>query len=199
MSNDLPEIPDTIFTKAEVEHFIRKDRIARERYLPAVDAVAGEPVARVRVSGGHWSRGSYFESKTWHIDGLKGIENLPDGALLYATHAGSETTASASVQAMCACGDRPASECDEEWGPNCDLGNNEKHARVSPVDPAVIDAALAAPAVQGVMGAEVVRTPNEAATGGDKEVYEAIAKNYFRDGQLVDHATARMGKKEASE
>lgn len=32
---------------------------------------------------------------------------------------------------MCACGDRPADQCDEEWGPDCDLGNNEKHARVS--------------------------------------------------------------------
>lgn len=30
---------------------------------------------------------------------------------------------------VCACGDRPASQCDEEWGPQCDLGNNPKYAR----------------------------------------------------------------------
>lgn len=33
--------------------------------------------------------------------------------------------------AMCVCGDRLASLCDEEWGPDCDLGNNAAHARVS--------------------------------------------------------------------
>jgi hypothetical protein len=45
---------------------------------------------------------------------------------------------------LCACKDRPASQCDEEWGPNCDMGNNAKHVRVSPTDPALIDAAIAA-------------------------------------------------------
>lgn len=33
----------------------------------------------------------------------------------------------------------------------------------------------------------------EAASGADQAVYDSIAKNYFRDGQLVDHATARVG------
>ena len=36
-------------------------------------------------------------------------------------------------QPMCKCGDRPASQCDEEWGPKCDLGNNPKHVKVVPV------------------------------------------------------------------
>lgn len=31
----------------------------------------------------------------------------------------------------CKCGDRPVNQCDEEWGPNCDLGNNEKFVRVT--------------------------------------------------------------------
>ncbi len=30
----------------------------------------------------------------------------------------------------CACGERNASECEEEWGPDCDLGNNEKYVKV---------------------------------------------------------------------
>lgn len=34
-------------------------------------------------------------------------------------------------QPMCKCGDRPADECDEEWGPNCDLGNNPAHVKVA--------------------------------------------------------------------
>ena len=34
---------------------------------------------------------------------------------------------------ICKCGDRPASQCDEEWGPKCDLGNNPAHCKVSPV------------------------------------------------------------------
>lgn len=33
----------------------------------------------------------------------------------------------------------------------------------------------------------------EAATDNDLAIYQSIAENYFRDGQLVDHATARMG------
>lgn len=45
---------------------------------------------------------------------------------------------------LCACKDRPASQRDEEWGPNCDLGNNAKHVSVSTTDPALIDAAIAA-------------------------------------------------------
>lgn len=32
--------------------------------------------------------------------------------------------------ALCRCGDRPVADCDEEWGPDCDLGNNEKWVRV---------------------------------------------------------------------
>ncbi len=29
----------------------------------------------------------------------------------------------------CPCGDRPATDCDETWGPKCDMGNNETFAR----------------------------------------------------------------------
>lgn len=31
---------------------------------------------------------------------------------------------------LCACKDRLASECDEEWGPQCSLGNSEAHVKV---------------------------------------------------------------------
>lgn len=34
--------------------------------------------------------------------------------------------------AVCSCGERLASECDEKWGPNCDLGNNEKYVKACP-------------------------------------------------------------------
>lgn len=34
----------------------------------------------------------------------------------------------ATPATLCACKDRLASECEEEWGPKCDLGNNLKHA-----------------------------------------------------------------------
>jgi hypothetical protein len=36
----------------------------------------------------------------------------------------------AQPEPLCACKDRPASQCTEEWGPDCDLGNNEAHVRV---------------------------------------------------------------------
>jgi hypothetical protein len=39
---------------------------------------------------------------------------------------------------MCFCGDRPANQCDEEWGPECDLGNNEKYCRVATPQPVVL-------------------------------------------------------------
>lgn len=49
----------------------------------------------------------------------------------------------AGAEPLCACGDRPASQCDEQWGPKCDLGNNEKHAlRALPDVSAQVDAAL---------------------------------------------------------
>lgn len=40
-------------------------------------------------------------------------------------------SASHAQQPKCKCGDRLASQCDEEWGPKCDLGNNEKFVRVA--------------------------------------------------------------------
>lgn len=44
---------------------------------------------------------------------------------------------SSDVAPMCQCGDRPAAECTEQWGPKCDLGNNAAHVgAVQPV-PAV--------------------------------------------------------------
>lgn len=36
---------------------------------------------------------------------------------------------------MCKCGDRAASLCDEEWGLNCDLGNNLKFVKISNLKP----------------------------------------------------------------
>lgn len=47
------------------------------------------------------------------------------------------TLPSIAQPAMCPCGDRPAAECDEEWGPKCDLGNNEAHVQVAPAEPVV--------------------------------------------------------------
>lgn len=37
-------------------------------------------------------------------------------------------------KAMCRCGIKLASACKEEWGPECDLGNNPKFARAVPYD-----------------------------------------------------------------
>lgn len=38
--------------------------------------------------------------------------------------------------AKCACGEKLATECDELWGPDCDMGNNAKHARRASAVPA---------------------------------------------------------------
>ena len=35
-----------------------------------------------------------------------------------------------SQDKKCTCGIRLASECDEEWGPECDLGNNPEFVTV---------------------------------------------------------------------
>jgi hypothetical protein len=81
---------------------------------------------------------------------------------LYATPTAS--MADAAEAAKCECGDRLASECDEQWGPNCDMGNNAAHVRVSTVDPAVIDAALAAPGPRGENAGGVVEAWQPIAT-----------------------------------
>jgi len=47
----------------------------------------------------------------------------------------------------CVCGERNANECEEEWGTDCDLGNNEKYVKVSQVNlpaPVAWDAPLGA-------------------------------------------------------
>ena len=37
----------------------------------------------------------------------------------------------ALAEQKCPCGDRPADQCPGEWEPGCDLGANEKHAKVA--------------------------------------------------------------------
>jgi hypothetical protein len=62
-----------------------------------------------------------------------------DHALAKSTRAGRE------VLKQCECGERAASECDEPWGPECNLGHNEKYARkavLTPEQQAQIDDAL---------------------------------------------------------
>lgn len=55
----------------------------------------------------------------------------------------------ALAEQKCSCGDRPADHCPGEWEPGCDLGANEKHAKVATADASLgaaieaIDAALA--------------------------------------------------------
>ena len=38
----------------------------------------------------------------------------------------------AQAAALCMCKDRPAVQCEELWGPKCDMGNNPKFVRVPP-------------------------------------------------------------------
>jgi hypothetical protein len=60
--------------------------------------------------------------------------------------------------AMCACGVKQASDCVEQWGPDCDLGNNPAHVRRAPdAAEALLTTALAegkqpAPACKGDPG-----------------------------------------------
>lgn len=57
--------------------------------------------------------------------------------------------------AMCPCGVRPAAQCDEQWGPKCDLGSNEKYAKVAELQPAVNvkkDRLLRLPQVESIVG-----------------------------------------------
>ncbi len=53
------------------------------------------------------------------------------------------TASIAPTEPLCACKDRPASQCTEEWGPDCDLGNNAKHVQRAPAgSEAAVDATL---------------------------------------------------------
>lgn len=71
------------------------------------------------------------------------IRGMPDGVRGFCISWGYRQFARALLEAcdgytrevskpiLCACKDRPASECEEEWGPKCDLGNNPRFARAS--------------------------------------------------------------------
>ena len=49
----------------------------------------------------------------------------------------------------CSCGERNVNECDEEWGPDCDLGNNEKYVKVLQVNlPAPVAQPLTKPHIE---------------------------------------------------
>ena len=69
----------------------------------------------------------------------------------------------------CVCGVKLASECDEEWGPDCDLGNNEKYVKVAAQPaatkdwPVVKDAARIASAQLGYYRKMMGATPPAAA------------------------------------
>lgn len=41
------------------------------------------------------------------------------------------TLRAALAEQKCPCGDRPADQCPGEWEPGCDLGANEKYAKVA--------------------------------------------------------------------
>lgn len=69
---------------------------------------------------------------------------------------------SAASEARCKCGVKLAAECDEEWGPDCDLGNNEAHVAVHAASEAQPDSV-------------------EPATAEDMKVYDQIAQRYSRD------------------
>ena len=47
---------------------------------------------------------------------------------------------------LCMCKDRLLVDCSGEWGPGCDLGNNEKHVRVSDVSGCLACVTCGAPA-----------------------------------------------------
>jgi hypothetical protein len=53
--------------------------------------------------------------------------------LLATRPASTPTAAAGEPEPLCACKDRPATQCKEQWGPACDMGNNAKHAALLPV------------------------------------------------------------------
>jgi len=93
------------------------------------------------------AHGSYFESYQGTHGDQSGVTHwMP---LPSAPGAASPTPPQAAPEqaseSKCSCGDRPASQCDEEWGPKCSLGNSAEHARRAPDDvTAQVNAALSA-------------------------------------------------------
>ena len=85
------------------------------------------------------------------------------------------------AEPLCACKDRPASQCPGQWEPGCDLGNNPAHVRVidAPAEPAE---PVAWDWLRGVMDGIPTR---EERIGGQREKY--IAKEavmaWLHEGQ----------------
>lgn len=96
----------------------------------------------------------------------------------------------ASGEQRCQCGERLASECDEEWGPNCDLGNNPKYARGAPQEEAAaVDRAL------GIRRADEVQMPvSEGTIAYEPQPYEPewiSSEPAYSESQLLAYAAAR--------
>lgn len=91
--------------------------------------------------------------QTWLMHIHAGTAAMPAGDTLkvwadaLATSAPGAVERAAPASQRCACGEKLASECDEEWGPNCDLGNNPARAQRAPDDvQAAVAAVLGSPA-----------------------------------------------------
>ncbi len=87
----------------------------------------------------------------------------------------------AAGEPLCACKHRPTSQCDEQWGPNCDLGNNAAHARRAPEGSgSAVDAALGinrgASAEGASEGLAAMEARKDAAYLERNQVVSALAK-----------------------
>lgn len=67
----------------------------------------------------------------------------------------------ALAEQKCHCGDRPADQCPGEWEPGCDLGANEKHAKVAEqAQPLTIERLRAALVASRVIDSDAVEDPD---------------------------------------
>lgn len=99
-----------------------------------------------------------------------------------------------SEVARCMCKDRALTDCPGEWEPGCDLGNNAEHVRVSTTDPAVIDAAVAAPAARLVGGeATIFGLDYDGTITRDPDMWHAVMKLMQSRGHEVHIVTMRHG------
>lgn len=59
------------------------------------------------------------------------LYNVPTGLVKFMTfEIEYDTVQETHKRKMCSCGAKYKEGCDYEWGPSCDLGNNEKYVKV---------------------------------------------------------------------
>lgn len=201
---------------------VNKEYVAAELERIAYTApISGNTLAQARVlMAAQMLRDSVSSCNedTQEMDGLNQPARMDTkgGSDLYAQGWNGALSASQeqTPQTMCECGDRLASQCEEQWGPECDLGNNPAYVKavyahdfkgmlergakawadVNPQDLRRGDFPVSQSTLAHEVWAAAQIVLGQGAEEGIKRVEELLQEHSFKEGSSGDSAPSLMSE-----